>query len=561
MSPPLAAELKRRRVLRTAVLYTLIATGTIAFASDAFPALGLPHWTVRAVVISAIAGLPVALLLSWFFDIRVEAQPQTDPQVVSAERDPSSIAVLPFADLSPNKDQEYLSDGLTEELLNLLSKVDGIRVVARTSSFAFKGRNEEVSRIGDQLRVAHLLEGSIRTSGDQLRVTAQLIEAKTGYHIWSGTYDRQLRDLFAVQDEIAAAIVSTLEPRLAARPRPSVPVTSSFSAYQHYLRGRFHWHQKSGAALERALHSFADAIREDPTYAPAHAGLADTYLSLVDTDTARTEESVRLDRAKAAALAALKLDPELAEGYTSLGHVYIHHWKWPEAYENLHRAVQLNPGYAVGHQYFGILLTLTGRFDHGIRAIRRAQQLDPLSLSIHGTAGYLLYEARRFGEAEQQLREVLELDPARDGPHMRLGMVLLAQGRYDEALAELREAMRLRDISPTAFPLIAITLRRAGRAAQAQEVFGQVEQQLEQNRVSRVYSAVMFAEFGDEARAFSILNEMAESQHSGLVDLAADALFDPLRSDARFRQLLDRIGLPRLDAPSPLSVPSDPHQR
>lgn len=545
--PTTFAELKRRRVVRTCVFYALIASGVVAFASDAFPALDLPDWTVRVTVIVALLGLPVAAVLAWFFDIR-PASVAPDVPVAVASSDPSSIAVLPFADLSAGKDQEYFSDGLTEELLNLLSKVNGLRVVARTSSFAFKGKNDDISRIGSQLRVAHILEGSVRTSGDQLRVTAQLIDVRTGYHMWSQTYDRELRDVFKLQDEISAAIVKTLSPRLLPKAQRLTTATSSIDAYQHYLRGRFHWHQKAQPALHRALEFFSAAIREDAAYAPAYAGLADTWLSLVDTDPARTDESERLDRAEAAAFKALELDPALAEGHTSLGHVYIHRWKWRESEHYLRRACELNPGYAVGHQYLAIMLTLTGNFDEGIAAIRRAQQLDPLALAIHGTAGYLLYEARRYREAEQQLRDVLQLDATREGPHMRLGMVLMMQSRYDEALQHLNEAMRLRGVSPTALPMIALTQLKAGRTDEARATTARVEQEFDHGRVSRFYTAALLAELGEHERALAILEEMADSQHSALVDLAVEPILDPLRGQPRFQALLQRMGLAALGA-------------
>ncbi len=309
----------------------------------------------------------------------------------------ASAAVLPFADLSPGKDQEYFSDGLTEELITSLSRIHGLRVAARTSSFQFKGRNADVREVGRKLDVGAVLEGSVRRSGNRLRVTAQLSSAKDGYQLWSDSYDRDLADVFAVQEEIARAIVSALRVRLGGGPDSSLAAqpTRNLEAYDLYLKGRFAWNQRTGAAaLKEAVRYLEQAVAQDSSFARAWAALADAYILVVPY--AGLSPTETWPKAKAAAQRGLLLDSTSAEAYTSLAYgSMLYEWNWRAAEENFGRAIAANPNYATGHHWYADFLAGRGRLDESLEQMRRAHELDPLSRVISSELGWVLLPQAR----------------------------------------------------------------------------------------------------------------------------------------------------------------------
>ncbi|TMA30807.1 MAG: tetratricopeptide repeat protein, partial [Deltaproteobacteria bacterium] len=349
-----------------------------------------------------------------------------------------SIAVLPFANLSSGSDNEYFSDGMTEELINALANIDGIRVVARTSAFSYKGKNLSVRQIGEELGVATVLEGSVRREGNTLRVAAQLIDSESGYHLWSKSYDRELKSVFSVEDELARAIVQSLRPMLvpgaALVPQP----TANGEAHSLYLKGLYFYNQTTRETMIKAIAMFEQALALDPHYALAHSGLADCYSQAVDYGWAQPAEAV--PKAKAHALKALELDDSLAEGHASLGYVSGKENDWRRAEREFRRAIELRPAYARAHARHALVLTMTGRLAEGRAAAERARQLDPTSLIINSTVAMTLFQSRQYDDVIAQALKTLDLDPA--FYHVRFWLVRAYQqtGRHGQALAALDQA-------------------------------------------------------------------------------------------------------------------------
>ena len=313
-----------------------------------------------------------------------------------------SIAVLPFVDMSPAKDQEYFSDGMSEELLNHLSKIQGLKVISRTSSFSFKGKNVDVRKIGQNLGVANILEGSIRKSGNLIRITAQLIEVSKGTHLWSETYDREMKDVFALQDEISKMIVDILKIKLSGKQSSQLAgsFTKNTEAYEDYLKGRYHWNTRSDEGIKKAIGYFEDAIKKDSNYAAAYSGLADTYLTLYDYELMSFNEST--SKAKAAAQRAITINEKLAEAHNSLAHIDLHEWKWESAEQGFRRAITLDPTYILAHHWYALCLTAIGKTNEAVTQMEKARELDPLSGRINADLGMAYLSAGRYDEAIAQ---------------------------------------------------------------------------------------------------------------------------------------------------------------
>ena len=412
------AELRRRKVSRTAVLYAVVAWAVIETSSVILPALRLPDWTVTFVVVLALLGFPVVLIFAWVFDwtrqgfIRTPGKDELPPAQARSfprgrifdfaiiavllgvvgwlgwerafDRDGpgdgttlDSIAVLPFVNMSGDPENEYFSDGLAEELLNALVSVDGLRVAARTSSFQYKGRNIDIRQIAEALGVASVLEGSVRKSGDRVRVTVQLIRASDGFHLWSDSFDRRLEDIFAVQDEIAVSITEALRMTLGAgeRERMTARSTQDVEAFEAYLRGRFEMQKRSPATLRRAVEEFREAIRRDASYAAAYSGLADTWLLLSDYGGVPAGEALR--QAEPMARRALELDPQLGEAHASMGLILREKGDIVGSIAPLRRAIELNPSYSPAHHWLSLSYADTGRFREAVEAGRAALAVDP----------------------------------------------------------------------------------------------------------------------------------------------------------------------------------------
>jgi TolB-like protein/DNA-binding SARP family transcriptional activator/Tfp pilus assembly protein PilF len=493
-------------------------------------------WRRRAVLAAALTLLLSAAVATW----GVSRNPLT-----SVAAAPASVAVLPFVDMSSGGDSEYLSDGITEELIHALSQVEGLRVVARTSVFAFKGKGADVRDIGEALNVQAVLEGSVRRSGEQLRITVQLIDARNGYHLWSQVYDRRMADVFGVQEEISRSVVRTLQPALL--PGSNAPLvsvaTENPDAYQLYMQGRYFWNQRTEEGLYKAVDRFEEAIRLDPGYATAYSGLSDAHNALADNGYVPSEPA--LTKAEAAVRTALKLDSELAEAHTSLGHLKLHRWDWSGAEQDFRRSIELNPGYAVAYQYYAFLLAFQGRYDEAVPLIRKAQQLDPLSLAIQSNVGNVLYAAQRYPEAAEQLRFALDMDSTREETRQLLASALTELGRYDEAVAELRRVIATAGgWHRSAVAVLGYTYARAGRLAEAEQVRKEIELARGDGKsLSPYYYAGFLGALGRRDEAFAMLDQALATQGSGLVAAGVSPTMHPLRSDPRFERFLRRLNL------------------
>lgn len=454
-----------------------------------------------------------------------------------------SIAVLPFVNMSSDEENEYFSDGMTEELIHALTKVDGLRVASRTSAFAFKGKDADAREIGRKLNVTTLLEGSVRKAGNKLRVAAQLIKVADGYHIWSETFERDLKDVFAVQDDIANRIVETLKlTLLGERKSLVVPPTVNVEAYNDYLRGRFHWNKRSEEALQRGIGCFGDAVRVDPHFALAYVGLADSYIVLGGYGYLPTRDAYT--RAKAEAIKALEIDEDLAEAHTSLAYVRtFYDWDWAAADRAFRRAIELNPHYPTARQWYGQYLASLGRFDEAVATLRRALQLDPLSLPICASMGRALYYARRFDEAISQCRSALEMEPTFALAHAWLGMAYLAKRETPQAMAELEKAVELTHGNPVLLAGLGAAYAAAGERTKALKILAALKEEAKRRRVLPVFVAVVHGELGEADEAFRWLDVAYEERSDWLVSLKVSPWFDSLRHDARFDQLLRKMQL------------------
>ena len=357
--------------------------------------------------------IPAAAVLALAIAIAAVARGRADDD---AAPDRASVAVLPFVDLSPAHDREFFSDGMTEELINTLGRVEGVRVASRTSSFSFKGQTLDVREVGTRLGVATVLDGSVRTADSTLRITARLSDARNGYQLWSRTYERKLEDVFAIQEEISRSIVETLKGTLigsadsAATARRHEAHNLFSRRHTLYMKGRYSWYRRTEEGLKSAAAYFAQAIEKDSTYALAHAGLADAHAVLGFYDYLAPRDA--FPRAELAAKRAMALDSTLVQPYATLGYVELYHdWDWARAEEWFTRAIDVGPRYSTAHQWYANFLTARGRFEDAERAMRRAQEIDPLSLIASAAHGWVLYHAGEFERAAEQCRLTLELDP------------------------------------------------------------------------------------------------------------------------------------------------------
>lgn len=462
-----------------------------------------------------------------------------------ARRATQSIAVLPFVNASASADNEYLVDGITDELINALSLVDSLRVASRTSVFALKGRALDVRAIGALLGVAVVLEGSVRRQGERLRVTAQLTATDDGRLLWSQRYDRELQDVFAVQDELARTIVTTLRANWLTdfgEPAPRRG-TASVTAYSHYLHGRWALNQRTDAATHDAIAHFERAIAEDPGYALAYTGLADAYALHVDYRS--VPSSVGLERAVHYAREALRLDEGLAEAHTSLAWaLFIYFWEWEAAGQEFRRALELDPRYPTAHQWYAFYLMALGRVEEALIEGHTAQELDPASVSIRRTVGWLYYYARRYDRAEHHLARAIEMNPTSEENFRILGLIQVMAGRADDAVATLREATTMAGTGTLTTGTLAYALDRAGRHQEAETIRCALEARHDAEYVSATAIATAYLASDNTSAAMDWLERAHAERRGWVVYLNVNPILDPLRPTPRFHELVRRLALP-----------------
>jgi serine/threonine-protein kinase len=461
------------------------------------------------------------------------AQPPAD--LASAK----SIAVLPFVNLSADKQDEYLSDGMTEELLNVLAQVPGLRVPGRSSSFAFKGKTEDniFRKVGEQLHVATVLEGSVRKAGDKLRITAQLINVTDGFHLWSQTYDRDMKDILAVQTEVAQQVAQALKVKLGVEATRALAKTQNPEAHRLYLLGRYHFGKATQAGWTDAIKAFNQAIELDPNYALAYCGLADNYGFLGGILMPGKEA---WSKEKDAAKKAVALDPNLADARLSLALALAGDYDWPGVDREIGRALELNPNLALAHDQYAWVLTLHGRFDEAAVQSKMAVELDPLSPLLHLNRGYWLYLARRFDEANTHILKALELDPNYPWALRMLGWSLLWKGDKAGAL-ELMEKAQSLDAEPFSIGSYGHALAVSGDRAKAGQILRDLENLAKQRYVSPAATMVVYLGLGEKEKALEWLEKCYEDRDPACWPLKVEPFYDPLRTEPRFQALLKKV--------------------
>jgi TolB-like protein/Tfp pilus assembly protein PilF len=585
------AELKRRNVFRVAALYLVAAWVLLQVGELLFGLLGLPAWSNRLLFAALVLGFVPALIFSWVYELTPEGLkrehevernasitaetarkldlivvgllivaivvvaverfiPRAAPIPAATDAAPGassaeapvqaaakSIAVLPFADMSAGKDQEYFADGLSEELLNLLAKLPELRVIGRTSSFQFKGRNEDLRVIGEKLNVAHILEGSVRKSGNKVRITAQLIKAADGSHLWSETYDRTLDDIFVVQDDIAGEVVKALQVTLLGTALTTRSKPQDSEAYNLALQGRFFLDQRGRENVERAVEYFRQARERDPEYAPAWAGLSQAYARQADSGYVPLADGYR--QAREAAEKALALDAQLVDAHLAMGWIQAtYDWDQEAADASFRRALDLEPGSAEALRHVSVQAYIYGRWDDAIDLANKAIERDPLRPMIYHNLGLALLAANRDTEAEAAFRKALDLDPDGVIRHSFLGRALLLRGKTDAALREMQqeteEIWRL-----CGLPLVFHAL---GRRDESDAALAALKDKYAENWAYQIAEAHAFR--GEADLAFEWLERAYNQRDGGLPEIKGDRLMRGIVGDPRYKAFLRKLKLP-----------------
>jgi TolB-like protein/DNA-binding winged helix-turn-helix (wHTH) protein/Flp pilus assembly protein TadD len=461
-----------------------------------------------------------------------------------ASREIRSLAVLPMENLSGDAAQEFFADGMTDELITDLGQVGALRVISRTSVMPYKRARKPLPEIARELSVDAVVEGTVLRSGDRVRITAQLIQASGDKHLWAQSYEGDLRDTLALQNQVARAIAEQI--RISVNPREQVALARNQvvnpQAYVSYLKGRYFWNKRTAESLKAAEAYFNQAIEEDPNYAQAYSGLADTYALLGDWQYAVMPATEALPKAKAAAMKALQLDSGLGEAHNSLAFCLDgFDWDFKSAEKEFRRAIELNPGYATAHHWYAWHLSLVGRNTEAIAEMKKAQNLDPLSLIINADLAELLMIARSYDESIEQSRKTIEMDPNFGLAHNQLAQAYLQKGMYQEAILEFQKAVQLSEGSPTCAANLARAYATVGRRNEALQLLGDLKKSS-----NAVYSqaseiAVVYAALGDKDAAMNWVEKGYQERFNPGVLLRPG--FDPLRSDPRFENLVHRIGM------------------
>ena len=514
---------------------TATAGATHTASSAEYIASGIKQHKLAVLVAATVLAL-AAVALATYLHTR------------STEVAVDSIAVLPFENRSLDAETDYLSDGLAESLIYRLSQLPNLRVTPTSVAFRYKGKQADAAKAGNELGVSAVLSGRITQRGDNLTISAELVDVRYNKLLWGEQYDRKMSDLLATQREIAKEIVENLKLKVSGEEKELAKhYTESNEAYQLYLRGRFYWNKRTEEALQKSLGYFQQAIEKDPGFALAYSGLADAYVLAGAADASGgMSPTESLPKGKAAALKALELDDTLAEPHVSLAHFkYYYDRDWVAAEHEYKRAIELNPNYAIAYQWYAIYLMSTGRSDEALTRIRRAQELDPLSLPINMTLGWVLLNARQYDQSVEQLSKTLEMDPNFVLAHHRLGLVYEQQGKYDKAIAEFRQVLNLTGGKPLGLGALAHAYAMSGKRAEAQKTLTELAELSKQRYVSDAMIAMVYAALGDKDQALALLEKADKARDALMARLKVDPRFDSLRSDPRFADLERRLNLPQ----------------
>jgi TolB-like protein/DNA-binding winged helix-turn-helix (wHTH) protein/Tfp pilus assembly protein PilF len=492
-------------------------------------AVGRTNWGRGALLALAVAGL--------FLLLRFIVRNRQLPLGMNAKATAiGAIAVLPLEDFSADPSGSYFADGMTEELITRLAKVQSLSVISRTSAMRYKGVHKPLSVIAKELGSDAVVEGSITRSGGSVRIVAQLIDARTDRHLWSETYQREERDILALQSDIATEIARQVQRTLSPQDQFRLAQHRRIDpeAYDEFLKGNYFWNSRTEDGLNKALDHFRSAIEKDPECGPAYAGLANTYLLLGEFRLRPLQEVIL--QARIAAHKALALDPSLAEAQASLAAMDANELHRKEAEEGYRRALEISPGYATAHQWYAELLTNQGRFGEAIREIRRARDLDPLSSVVNAQTGWVLYVAGKFDESIQQYQKTLQMDRNFDIAQAGLGFPYEAQGRYEEAIAEFQKSADLSDGRPDRVLWLAQAHARAGHKQIARGLRTQLEEAYRENRVSPISMSILDLALDERESAAARLKQACADHRTDFMSPAS--IYEPLRADSRFSKAL-----------------------
>ena len=576
------SELKRRNVYKVAVAYAVVGWLLVQITTQVFPIFEIPNWAMRLIVLAIIIGFPISLVIAWAFELTPEglkrtedadlaAQTRTKPHawiyvvIVGAllsvglffigrytaqnntvpfrtESPAKSIAVLPFDNATRNADTEYLSDGISEALINSLSELPQLKIIARSTAFRYKGKQIDPQSVGRDLKVQTVLMGVVRQLGDRFNVQVDLVDAVTGSQLWGQEYERKLVDVLAVKQALVREVTEKLRLKLTGEQQQRLTQrdTTNPEAYQFYLRGRYYWNKRTAENLTKAMEQFQQAADKDPNYALAYVGLSDSYVLLENY--AGTPANETLPKAKAFAERALQLDNSLAEAHTSLGYVYNGLWRWEEAEQEFKRAIELNPNYPNAHHWYSLCLLDLGRIAEAKAEIKRAHELDPLSLIIGTTVTYAYLAEGDAKFAGAQSKKVVELDPNFSRGHEYLGLAYLKEARYSEAIAELQKAVELSGRERWPLRDLGYGYAISGKRAEAEAIIKELVGKYENGRALGQDLAAVYAGLGEKDQAFAWLEKDFQTR-SGLLGWTRWApAFESLRSDPRYTDLLRRMG-------------------
>jgi TolB-like protein/Flp pilus assembly protein TadD len=580
------AELKRRNVYKVAVAYAVVGWLVVEIATATFPVLEIPNWAAKLVIAVVALGFPIALVLAWAFELTPEGIKKTEdvppaesiaprtgrrlwlltalaavaaatlfamgfffrggtspaPHTIPAAMD-KSIAVLPFENLSDDKANAYFASGIQDEILTKLAKIGALKVISRSSTRQYESRPGNLREIGQQLGVAHILEGSVQKAGDRVHLNVQLIRAATDEHIWAESYNRKLDDIFAVQAELAGAVADALQAKLTGAEKKAIEArpTENPEAYQLYLQGRFFWNKRTADDLRKAIDHFQRAIAKDPSYAQAYAAAAQAWVVLPAYNGGPPDEC--FPEAERAAKKALSLDETSSEAHAALAMVrHLYEFDVRGAIAEFERAIRLNPNDATARHWFGNhALVAVGQFDRAIAEIKRALVLDPLSLIMNTNLGSAYTVASRFEDAIAQLRKTVEMDGTFYAARVELGNALLLSGRTTDALAEYEKALSIND-DPWVKGLLGHAYARSGRKDEARALLTELLRAAEQNHIEAYNIAIIHLGLGEREEAVEWLEQGYRNRDGFSISwLRADPFLAPLHGDPRFEALAEKI--------------------
>lgn len=573
------AELQRRNVYKVGIAYSVVSWLLIQIATQTFPVFEIPNWATRMVVFLLLLGFPVALILAWAYELTPEGLQRTDEmdpgklmarktgrtlnfviigvllavlavvgfqyfrpamRALSGNVASKSIAILPFIDLSETRDQDYFSDGITEQIINSLAHVHGLLVVARTTAFSFKNKEMDVREVGRQLQVTHMLEGSVNRGTDKVRVVARLIDVANGFHLWSETYYSTEKDLLSLQSDVAKKVASALriELRLAETKQLAKPPTHDAEAYDLYLRGRYLLNKRTPDSIQKGRLLFEQAVARDPRFALGHAGIADSYILLGRIGVIPPEESSR--QAWSEVSITLGIDENLAEGYLSRAVLLSEFdWNWPAGEADFRKALELNSNSAIAHHWYARSLAQIGRFGEALTEISAAEKLDPLSPIILTSKAKILCFARQYQEAIAYGRKAIDLEGSFAPAYSVLAQAYLHHKQYPEGIEAVKKYVELSDHSGWAKLELAYAYAIAGNKAESDRIVTEVTSQ--PGPFSPFDMATICAVWRDSDGAFPWLDKAIGQRSVDIIWMRVDPRLDPIRSEPRFAAVLSRL--------------------